>query len=197
MKKFSLFVLALFFSSLLFAGNVEKTFHFGKYRINNIGTYQTVSFDNTMLSGRPGEPVLPFHAISLMLPPGEIATSIEISGENEIVIPGSFDIYPQQYSLPVSKTPDGIFIKNEAVYKLNGKYPVSCTGSLSTQYMNGYAFALSAFTPMIYNPAAKSLSYFSKMTIRISTRQDTKSLKVSPLLRMPGKGYASLRKIRK
>jgi hypothetical protein len=43
--------------------------------------------------------------------------------------------------------------------------------------LNGYAFALSAFTPVTYNPAAKTLSYFSKVTIRISASPDTKSLK--------------------
>ena len=158
------------------AGNVEKTFHFGKYKIDNVGLYQTVTFDNTKLSARPGEPVLPYQAISLMLPPGEIATFIEISGENEILVPGTFTIFPQQYSLPLSEGPDGVFIKNEAVYQFNGKYPASHAGSLSTQYMNGYAFALSTFTPMTYNPAAKTLSYFSTVTIRISTKPDPKSL---------------------
>jgi hypothetical protein len=177
MKKPSLLVLVLFLGSVLFAGNVEKTFHFGKYKINNVGTYQTVTFDNTKLSARPGEPVLPYQAISLMLPPGEIATNIEISGENEILIPGSFTIFPQQYSLPISKSSEGVFIINEAVYQFNGKYPASRSGSFSTQYMNGYAFALGTFTPMTYNPAAKTLSYFSKVTIRISTKPDPKSFK--------------------
>jgi hypothetical protein len=177
MKKISLLLLVSFLSLAVFSGNVEKTFHFGNYKIKNVGAYQTVTFDNAKLCARPGEPVLPYQAISLMLPPGEIATNIEISGENEFLIPGSFDIFPQQYMLPVSKSSDGVFIKNEAVYQFNGKYPASQINSVSTQYMNGYAFALSTFTPMTYNPAAKTLSYFSKVTIRISTKPDPKSLK--------------------
>jgi hypothetical protein len=177
MKKIVVLLFLIFLGPALIAGNVEKTFYFGQYKINNVGIYQTVAFDNTVLSARPGEPVMPYQAISLVLPPGEIATSIEISGENEIMIPGTFDVFPQQYSLPVSKSSDGSFIKNEAVYKLNGKYPASRSGSLSTQYMNGYAFALSTFTPMTYNPAARTLSYFSKVTIRISTKTDPKSVK--------------------
>jgi len=177
MKKPVLLIFVFFLGTFLIAGNVEKTFHFGKYKIDNVGLYQTVAFDNTKLSASPGEPVMPYQAISLMLPPGEIATSIEISGENEILIPGTFTVFPQQYSLPLSKKPDGVFIKNEPVYQFNGKYPASQAGALSTQYMNGYAFALATFTPMTYNPAAKTLSYFSSVTIRISTKPDPKSLK--------------------
>jgi hypothetical protein len=177
MKKNLLFLLLFLLGSVLLAGNVEKTFYFGKYQINNVGIYQTVTFNNTKLSAFPGEPVMPYQAISLMLPPGEIAISLEIYGENEIMIPGTYDIFPQQYSLPISKSSDGDFIKNEAIYHLNGKYPVSRAGSLSTQYLNGYAFALSTFTPMTYNPAARTISYYSKVTIRISTKTDPGSLK--------------------
>jgi hypothetical protein len=176
MKKIALLSFVFFLGSALIAGNVEKTFHFGKYKINNVGIYQTVTFDNTKLSGLPGEPSLSYQAISLMLPPGEVATGIEISGEDEILIPGTFDLFPQQYSLPISESADGVFIKNETIYNFNGKYPASPTGSLSTQYLNGYAFALSTFTPMTYNPAARKLSYYSNVKIRISTKSDPKSL---------------------
>ena len=177
MKKPALLLFVFFLGSFLIAGNVEKTFNFGKYKVDNVGLYQTVTFDNTKLSALPGEPVMPYQAISLMLPPGEIATAIEISGENEIPVPGTYSIFPQQYSRPLSAGSEGLFIKNEAIYQFNGKYPASHAGTLSTHYMNGYAFALSTFTPMTYNPATRTLSYFSKVTIRISTKPDPKSLK--------------------
>jgi len=178
MKKFTVLFSLLFLGSVLLAGNVEKTFYFGNYKINNVGiNYQTVTFDNTKLIARPGEPVMPYQAISLMLLPGEIATGIEISGENEIMIPGLFDIFPQQHVQPLSKGPDGDFIKNQAVYQFNGKYPSSQNTSLSTHFMNGYGFALATFTPMTYNPAAKTLSYFSKVTVRISTKPDPRAIR--------------------
>jgi hypothetical protein len=182
MKKFFLVIAALLAVSFLFAGTVEKTYRFDKYKINAIGTYKTVSFDNTVLSALPGEPMMPYMAVSLMLPPGEIATGIEVTGENETVIPGTFEIYPQQYSIPLSQRTEASFVKNKAVYSTNGKYPSKRTGELSTQYMNGYAFALCTFTPMTYNPALKTLSYFSNVTVKISTRPDIKSEKAMTLL---------------
>jgi hypothetical protein len=110
-----------------------------------------------------------------MLPPGESAESIEIIGENETVIPGSFLLYPQQPVQPISKGPSGEFIRNEKVYVQDKTYPDQSSGHLLTQYLNGYAFALSAFTPVRYNPARRTLAYFQKVTVRITTNTDSQS----------------------
>ena len=88
-----------------------------------------------------------------MLPPEESAESIEIIRENEIILPESYLLYPKQDVIPLSKKPSGVFLKNEAVYRMNGNYPSSPSGHLLTQYLNGFAFALSTFTPVNYNPA--------------------------------------------
>ena len=45
-----------------------------------------------------------------------------------------------------------------------------------TQYLNGYAFALCTFTPVKYNPGKGKLSYFGKVTVRITTQTSTASL---------------------
>jgi len=127
--------------------------------------------------GNPGEPSLPWHEVALMLPPGESATSITITGEELTPIPGSFMIYPQQNVQPISKGNDGKFIRNESVYALNATYPATNHTHLTTQYLNGYAFALSTFTPVIYIPASGKLSYYRKITVSISTTPDPLSEK--------------------
>jgi hypothetical protein len=175
MKKISVFLSVSFLSLAVFSGNVEKTFHIGNCTVQNAGKYQTVSVDKSVQSGIPGEPILPYMAISLMLPPGESAESIEIIRENEIVLPESYLLYPKQDVIPLSKRHSGIFLKNEAVYRMNGNYPSSPSGHLLTQYLNGFAFALSTFTPVNYNPATGKVSYFRDVTVRIKTRPDVNS----------------------
>ncbi len=182
MKLPGITLLALFLTFTSLAGSVEKVYYFSNYKVNQIGNFQNVTFGNTTLSAKPGEPVMPYHAVAILLPPGEMATGIEVITENEIQIPGTYDIYPQQYSQPLSKNEPGKFIKNEALYRFNGKYPTSPSVQITTQYMNGFAFALSAFTPMTYNPAAKTLSYFTKVTIRISTKPSPKATQAMELL---------------
>ena len=92
MKKTMVCLLVLIIQLSLHAGNIEKTYFFDNYKITSTGLYQTLTFNNTQLAGLAGEPVLPYHEIVLLLPPGEIAESLEVIGENETIIPGSFEI---------------------------------------------------------------------------------------------------------
>jgi len=169
-------IFILFFSCALafnlVAGNIEKVFTFSQVKIVQNGQHQSVLLDNTMLAGLTGEPMLPYHQVALMLPPGEKAVDIQITGEELTPIPGSFELFPQQAMRPISKGPDGHFIKKDEVYRSAVNYPATPTGHLINSYLNGYAFALSTFTPVIYNPAGKSVSYYKKITVHITTQPD-------------------------
>lgn len=192
-KKSILFLFILLCDSLLFAGVVEKTFRFTNYKIQSIGDYQTLNFEHTQLCGIPGEPVLPYHEIILMLPPGEAAGSVEIHGEEEMMIPGSFILYPKQEVRPISSGSSGKFIKNEKIYKLNGVYPAQPAGRLMTQYLNGYTFALCTFTPVKYNPATGRISFYQKVTVRIRTKPDPQTTETLKNLSTSGSVLSRIR----
>ncbi len=172
MKNTVAIFLSLFMTISMFAGSVEKTFTFSKVAIGQNGRYQTITLDGTMLAGLNGEPMLPYHQVAMMLPPGEKAISITVVGEMPTAIPGTFELYPQQYMQPVSSPQTGSFIRNEKIYQSDASYPSTPTGNLINSYLNGYAFALSTFTPVIYNPARKAVSYYQKVTVQITTRTD-------------------------
>jgi len=176
MRKVKILLIFLGITSNLLAGTVEKVYFFNTCKIAARGIYNTVNFANTMLSGIPGEPVLPYHEIVLLLPPGESAVSIKITGEDETVIPGSFSLFPGQYARPTNDTVSHALVRNLAVYQQNAIYPSQAEGKLITQYLNGYAFALSTFTPLRYNPASGKISYYRKMTVSITTAHSASSV---------------------
>ena len=151
---------------------VEKRFTFGEPVISRNGAYQTVGFGNTRLAGITGEPALPWHAVVLMLPPGEAAVAIEVIREEETVIPGSFTLFPQQAVRPLSTDKPAPFAKSEAVYAQDRPYPADPAGHLMTQFLDGYGFALCTFTPLQYNPARHSVTYARSVTVRVTTRPD-------------------------
>ncbi len=167
----TLFVLLAIFSvvSFSFAQTTEHTYRFTNYHIKSVGNYQTVVFDRTQLTGAPGQPLLAYCAVSLLLPPGEVAESIEIVGENEVVIPGSFNLFPAQNDVPISIGSDGLFQKNEETY-CSTSFPLVNHSRVSTQYLNGFAFAMALFTPMRYNPSTGQLSYYSSVKVRIHSK---------------------------
>jgi hypothetical protein len=169
MKKILFILLILSYGSLLHSGTVEKTFYFGKYNIESSGAYKILNFNNTMLHGIPGEPLLPWQDVVMMLPPGECALSIDIIREGEFTVPGSFLLRPAQPVQPVASDRPADFMMNQRVYSLDKDYPENASGHLLTQYLAGYSFALSSFTPVQYNPAKRKLTCFSKVTVRITT----------------------------
>jgi len=176
MRKFLLFALTSLLSLTLFAGTITRTYHFGKAIIKSTGEYQTLSFDNTLLSGNPGEPMIPWHAVSVMLPPGESAKEIRMQGTGFVELQGSFLIQPQQDISPISKGSNGKFLKNETLYLSSSAYPLVNTGNLNTSYLNGFAFALCTFTPLVYYPSLRKAGYYSDVTITITTETSVASV---------------------
>jgi len=176
MKKLNLFLILIFSATFIFAGTIQKTYYFATPEVNYNGEYHTIAFDETLLTGLLGEPTLPYFAISLIVPPGEAATSIRFIGEDEVTVDGEFNLFPYQSSKPLSEPFQSEFQINKNVYSSSNAYPKESTGGLSTGYLNGYGIAMSTFTPIIYIPADGKITYYSKVTIIIETVADNKSV---------------------
>ena len=68
---------------LLTAATIEKTYYFSNPEFSQKAEYQQLYFENTLQTSISGQPALPYHAVSLLLPPGETAVSVEFIGEDE------------------------------------------------------------------------------------------------------------------
>jgi len=178
MKKFLLSLTTLvFLSSIAFADFTEKNYQFSGPQISEAEGFQIVDFENALLTGVSGEPMLPYFSVSLLLPPGHAAREIEIIPGEEVILEGFYQLYPMQHSQPISKGGSGIFAFKEDVYQKNASYPESPEGELTTQFLNGYAVAMTAFTPVKYNPVTGQVSYYKTLTIRINSDNDEKAEK--------------------
>ena len=129
------------------AGKVEQTYYFGNPSVMQTGEYQRFELNNTMLTALPGQPILPYRQVNLILPPGEAAIGIDIIFSDKVTLPGKYNLYPQQDVRPVSAGKSGVFIKDSAVYGSNSAFPADPKGKLVTAFLNGRSLALSTFTP--------------------------------------------------
>ena len=176
MKKITLSAVLVLMFALLSAATIEKTYYFSNPKIIQKGEYQTIEFQKSLQTALSGEPKLPYQSIRLLLPPGEIVTNVEFIGEELSVINGRFQLAPYQSSLPLSIEKKAEFQKNDDIYSSSTIYPNNPRGNFSTSFMNGYGFAFSSFTPLQYIPAEGKVSYFKKVTIRITTALNEKGL---------------------
>lgn len=176
-------VLVLISFGVMQASDLEKTYHFNQPVITTADGYSTISFEGTMPTGIAGEPMLPYHSVSLLLPPGTAAKDIVLLTGEKVTLEGSFMIYPMQHSRPVSEGSSGTFVINSRIYQSDVAYPASLHGHITTQYMNGYAVAMCTFTPVEYIPETGQISYYKNITVQISTTTNEQSVAAMQNLR--------------
>lgn len=170
MKKISTLLVFLIAFLSVNAETITKTYMIPDLEVTTKSGYQTITSNEMLLAGKPGEPALPYYSVQLMLPPGHEAVSISFQGVNKINMQGYYKLYPMQHSRPLSVKGEAAFTFNENVYKSVQKYPASQTGVLTTHFMNGYSYALCTFTPVEYIPLDGAVSYYTSVTITIETQ---------------------------
>ena len=178
MKKsiFSLLALALMMNSFLYAGRITKVYEFASPALEASNQYSVISFEGTKLLGEPGKAILPFYPVKLLLPQGEIASSIEISYEMPVKVQGNFRLMPFQGASPVSSENNTKWLEDKDFYITENDYPGNFKPHLETQFYNGCGIALSAFTPVRYNPAKGQVVYYQRVVVTIHTKSDPEAL---------------------
>jgi hypothetical protein len=176
MKKFTASFLLVLITAAVFAGHLQFSYNSGSPTVKEVGSFKVISFENAYLTGKTGEPALPYQAVKLLLPPGEEAVSVSYTFENEEILSGSFSIYPQQPAQPLSIGSDGIFHQDMSIYSSANPYPAKAFGEYSTYFLNGHSVLLASFTPLKYIPASGQVSYFHNITVTVETRSTEKSL---------------------
>jgi hypothetical protein len=175
MKKLTIAFSLMLFTTCLSAGTIEYSYYFTNPSVKEVNAFQTISFDNTFLTGKTGEPALPYQAVRLLLPPGEEAISVSYNFENESLLEGTYRLYPQQPSQPVSIGSDGVFRQDPEIYASQNVYPAQSWGEYSTHFLNGHSFLLTSFTPVNYIASAGKVSFFQKVIITVETRTTERS----------------------
>lgn len=148
------------------------TYHFSEPTISQINGYEQIQFPNCMQTANVGEPCLPYHSVSLLLPRGTEAQRIEVELRDFVELEGEHQLYPYQPARPYSKPEATQFAKNDNIYRSNELYPAVNHGEVSTSYRNGFAFAFSAFSPVRYIPATGKVYYAKTAVVRVMTQSE-------------------------
>ena len=151
------------------AQTIQQTYHFGQPTVSERDGYQQIGLQGCLPYGTVGEPTLPWQSVSLILPQGQEAVSINMEFADFVELEGTFNLYPYQQPRPVSSEKEIPFAKKESLYRSEKAYPTTGYGRVNTQYLNGVAVAISGFTPLRYVPATGKVSYAQTVTVTIET----------------------------
>ena len=170
MKKLSFIVLLSMMSFVVFAQTVEMTYHFDNPKVTELRGYQQINFDGCLQTAVAGNPSLPYQMVSLVLPQGTEAESIEVELSDFQEVEGNISLFPYQPSRTMNDTEKRDLVVNEAIYASKSVYPAENHGVVTTQYKNGYGFAFSSFTPVQYIPSEGKVMYAKTANVRVNTR---------------------------
>ena len=149
------------------AQTIEKSYSFSKPEITSLRGYQQIQLEGCMQSALAGQPSLPWQNVSLLLPQGAEAESIEVELYDFQEIGNSINLFPYQPSRTTNDLGKKDLVIDEAIYASKSIYPAENHGVVTTQYKNGYAFAFSAFTPVRYIPSEGKVMVAKSANVRI------------------------------
>jgi hypothetical protein len=153
----------------LLAGDISRTLYFDFPQTTNENNNQII-LPGCLTIANPGETMLPRRGLSLLLPAGEQAVSIEYNFGERVKLDGKFYIEPAQQQHPLSQSgPFEPTIADANIYQSNEKYPVRPEANLSTQYFRGHGIAFVDVCPMEYYPESGELYYYPQIEIKIKT----------------------------
>lgn len=179
MKRISILFLTLLISLFVSAQVVEQTYYFDNPVVTEIQLYNQVQFENCMQTAVAGNPSLPYKSVSLLLPYGAEAESVEVILSDFEEISVKSQLFPYQPARPYSRPERKSFFKNEDVYSSKNIYPSQSHGELTTHYLNGHAFAFTSFSPVQYEPSTGKVTYAKTATVRVklaSAKNDKTSM---------------------
>ena len=153
-----------------FAQSIEMTYTFDKPTVTQLEGYEQIQMRGCMQSALIGQPSLPWQSVSLLLPQGQEAESIEVELNDFQEIDNPVNLYPYQPSRTTGDFTPRALVKDEQLYASKAVYPVQNHGVVTTQYKNGYAFAFSAFTPVQYIPSTGKVMYAKSAKVRINLK---------------------------
>ena len=179
MRKLNIVLGIMLLVGILAAGNVdfEKIVEFPQLTVD--GEYLDILYDECILIGEEGKPLLPQIGIDLLLPQNEVATSVNIVdisyypvSENGIIRPAS-----RPFAISMPAPADYEAVPDAEIYNLNATYPASSLSEPFTGFMNGHGIASLSFCPVEYNPVTGNIRFiesieFSVITASTSRAQD-------------------------
>ncbi|MBE6336178.1 MAG: T9SS type A sorting domain-containing protein [Lentimicrobiaceae bacterium] len=179
MKKKLLFFLLLLLGINVSAQTIEKVYHFDNPKVKEVMGYHQIYFNECMQLGEIGNPSLPYYSVRLLLPQGSEASSVDIYFSDYVEMEGEYNLFPVQQAVPYSRPDMYKFSKNKDIYSSKSVYPSESHTEVTTQYLNGYAFAFLNFTPLQYVPSTGKVMYAKNVKVVVNTiseREDHSSM---------------------
>jgi len=171
-RKIAVAVLALAAISLAGTMNQTVTFALSDLHLTAKDGYTVVNLDDALSTLEPGSPCLPLKSLNLLIPPDAEITGVEVVSSENVVVPGTFRVYPAQPARPLLEGHEVPFLgPDDAVYQRNGDYPGRLVDFTRSGSKSGYRIAGLFVYPVQYNPVSGRLALYTHLNLEVSYQE--------------------------
>lgn len=117
--------------------------------------------------GAPGEPVLPFKIVNVLIPQGKKTQRVEMSTGSRKMLEGRHSLAFGKTPLPTSSNVTADDKPNERIHNSANPFPSSLLSQIQEQYMNGFTILPLRLWPIQYIPRTGEIYYFENITLTI------------------------------
>jgi parallel beta-helix repeat protein len=153
------------------ADQIVLSYDFSRPSMTTALDYDHVAMTELPSYGEPGEPVLPFRLVKILIPQGEDVVSISVYPSNMARLTGRFSVDYGKTPLPISANATVQDKPSEAVYGSADPYPSQLYSQESEQYLRGYRILTLRLNPVTYIPKTGELYYYSKLTLNLKLKE--------------------------
>ena len=149
--------------------SVVLEFDFPPLIVTKDSVYASVAMQGLPKHGAPGEPILPFRTVKILIPQGNNVQSIDVTASNRTVLKGRFDVEYGKTPLPISSNVTFKDQPSQAIYGSADPFPGTLFSHASEQHLRGYKILMLKLHPVQHIPRTGELSYFERMTVTVNT----------------------------
>jgi hypothetical protein len=169
-KKVTIFVLAMLLSLSLPAAfskndNFGVDYTFEVVQMSACPTCGQYMVADTQIWSEAGAPLVPYRAVSILLPQGAELKDVKVKHGQPIVQKG-IELPWGQPPCTYSDTPVMVG-KNEAIYGSNNAYPKEVFQVVGVEYVRGFAILNVNLFPVQYMPQSDTVKFYPKMTVEV------------------------------
>lgn len=156
------------------------SFDFSRPFVTMTLNYHSVTMSGLPSYGDPGEPVLPFRLVRVLVPQSKDVESISVYPGSMVRLTGRFSVDYGKAPLPISANTTVLDKPSEAIYNSADPFPSQICSQESEQYLRGYKILLLRLHPVTYVPKTGELHYYCRLTLNLKLKETSE---VSPYFR--------------
>jgi parallel beta-helix repeat protein len=158
------------------SGNMlELQFNFPRPIFKEDSGFTSIEISELPQYGAPGEPVLPFKMVNVLIPQGKKTQLVGVSTNSRRMLEGRYSLAFGRTPLPTSSNVTANDKPDEIIYNSANPFPNSLLSQMPEQYINGFRILPLRLYPIRYIPKTGEIYYFENITVTIFLETSTET----------------------